>query len=59
MTSEQRAELEVRIVSWRKRAEPVGPLHALWDYIFEAEDLLRGSPTHYGLEEFLTLTEEV
>lgn len=33
------------IVEARRVAEPVGPIHGLWDVIFDAEALLKGNPT--------------
>ena len=38
-------ELKAFIKAARQRAAPVGPLHALWDLIFDAEALLVGGKT--------------
>jgi hypothetical protein len=45
MTDAERDELTAVIAAARKIAQPVGPMHSLWDMIFDAEALLAGQPT--------------
>lgn len=45
MTDEERSALRAGIQRARAVAAPVGPLHGLWDVIFDAEALLEGKPT--------------
>lgn len=45
MDGYQRDALRRRIIAWRAIAEPVGPLHALWDVISDADALLAGRET--------------
>lgn len=52
MTDEQRAELTRMAAAMRKIAQPVGPLHGLWDHIFDIEAVLAGR------QAFLTKTPE-
>lgn len=44
------ADLLARINEARRIAMPVGPMHALWDVIFDAEAYLNGNSTmlNYG-----------
>jgi hypothetical protein len=44
-------ELKAFIKAARQRAAPVGPGHALWDLIFDAEALLVGGQTLLGREQ--------
>jgi len=44
-------ELKAFIKAARKRAAPVGPGHALWDLIFDAEALLVGGQTLLSREQ--------
>ena len=44
-------QLKAFIKEARKRAAPVGPLHALWDLIFDAEALLVGGQTLLSREQ--------
>lgn len=53
MTDGQRDQLSNKIMEWRKIAEPVGPLHSLWDVIFDAEALLAGRRSLMSVEELL------
>lgn len=58
MTDEQREKLRRKIKEWRAIAEPVGPQHALWDTIFDAEALLVGRVTLVPAEKVLALVED-
>lgn len=42
---DQREALEKKILEWRIEAGAVGPMHALWDVISDAECLLAGKKT--------------
>lgn len=42
LTPLQRAQLVHLATAWRRIAQPVGPLHAWWDYIFDVEAILNG-----------------
>ena len=44
-------QLKAFIKAARQRAAPVGPLHALWDLIFDAEALLVGGQTLLSCEQ--------
>lgn len=48
VTERENEELSNLISRARARAEPVGPMHALWDMIGDAEALLEGKPTLLG-----------
>ncbi|ROT45018.1 hypothetical protein CHR62_09205 [Pusillimonas sp. NJUB218] len=52
MTDEQRAELTRMAAAMRRIAQPVGPMHGLWDHIFDIEAVLAGR------EALLTKTPE-
>lgn len=39
-----KADLQAAIHTARRRAEPVGSMHALWDTIFDAEAFLTNRP---------------
>lgn len=45
MTEAQAQELRDSITRWRSEAERVGPVHARWEWIFDAEALLAGKRT--------------
>ena len=45
MNEQQKSALQTKIDEWRAKAQPVGPQHALWDVIFDAEALIAGRPT--------------
>ncbi|MCE7028495.1 hypothetical protein [Jiella avicenniae] len=53
INDEQRAALQVKIHEWRKVASPVGPQHALWDMIADAEALLAGRRSILSAEDLL------
>jgi len=42
LTDLERSQLTKLAAAWRRVAAPVGPLHAWWDFIFDAECLLKG-----------------
>jgi len=44
-------ELKAFIKAARQQAAPVGPGHALWDLIFDAEAMLVGGQTLLGREQ--------
>ena len=50
-------ELRDAIMILRQRAQRVGPQHALWDVIFDAEALIEGKPTILPREEIVALVE--
>ncbi|MEM8541957.1 MAG: hypothetical protein AAGF25_13470 [Pseudomonadota bacterium] len=57
MTEDQKAKLRQKIKQWRAIAEPVGPQHALWDQILDAEALLVGRATFLPADEILAMAK--
>ena len=44
----ERTEIKQHIKKLRDRAEPIGPLHAMWDLIFDLEAILENRETFLG-----------
>lgn len=55
MTEDQKKELQAKVEEWRAESEPVGPQHALWEAIFDAEALLAGRPAFLPVEQLLRI----
>lgn len=51
--SERHAKLREAVAKWRAVAQPIGPHHAYWDLIFDAEALLDGRKTILTPEQIL------
>lgn len=51
--SKRCAKLREVVAEWRAVAEPIGPQHAYWDFIFDAEALLDGRKTVLTPEQIL------
>ena len=48
LTPLQRAQLLTLATAWRVIAQPVGPMHSWWDYIFDVEAMLLGGTPMRG-----------
>lgn len=57
LNDEQKAALRAKVSEWRKIAEPVGPLHALWDRISNAENLLSGRISLATYDELIVMDQ--
>jgi len=55
ITEEVRNNLLIVAKNMRKVAEPVGPLHGLWDTIFDYEALAAGKETFLAPEKVLEM----
>ncbi len=53
MTAEQRKTLAAKVREWRARAGKVGPLHSLWETIFDAEAALDGKESLLTIEQLM------
>ncbi len=55
LTDSQRDAVRQLIQTWRKNAEPIGPLHSLWDDIMDAESLLAGKPVNLVSDDLINI----
>jgi hypothetical protein len=51
------SELKDAVDILRQRAQRVGPQHAYWDIIFDAEALIRGHKTLHTREQITAMVE--
>lgn len=57
LTAEQRTHIQQLIAAMRTIAEPVGPLHGFWEWIFELDALARGVPRMLDSTETETIAQ--
>lgn len=53
------AVLEVTVAKAREIAEPFGPSHAYWDFIFDAEAYLAGKKTLLQEDDLLRMAQKI